>query len=63
MTTTRLEHSPQRDQAWGQHYAKRGLDAVTKRHFVPLSNEVRIAVYQMRRAMRYDASRFHQSNH
>ena len=58
MTMTRPQHSPQRDQAWGRHYARRGLDAITARSFPALSNHVRIALYQMRRAQQHDTSRF-----
>lgn len=50
--------SPKRDRAWGCHYARRGIAAVTNGYFTPLSNASRIALYQMRRAVVADASRY-----
>lgn len=58
MPTTRPQNTPARDAAWGRYYARHGLCAITARHFPALSNHVRIALYQMRRAQQFDTSRF-----
>ncbi|MGG6462752.1 hypothetical protein [Solilutibacter silvestris] len=54
----RLDHTPQRDRAWGRYYARNGADVITHKYFTQLSNAARLALYQVRRAGTADASRF-----
>lgn len=54
----RLDHTPQRDRAWGRYYARNGAYVITHYYFEQLSNAARIALYQMRRAGAADASRY-----
>ena len=54
----RLDQSPQRDRAWGRYYARSGAQIITHKYFEQMSNSVRLALYQMRRAGSLDASRY-----
>ncbi|MGG6461432.1 hypothetical protein [Solilutibacter silvestris] len=53
----RPQHSPQRDQAWGRYYARRGASVLAKHYFAPMSNHMRIAMYHLKRASVIDSSR------
>lgn len=54
----RLDHSPQRDRAWGRYYARNGAQVITSKYFEKLSNTARLALYHVRRAGAEDASRY-----
>lgn len=54
----RLDHTPQRDRAWGRYYARNGAHVITHRYFEQLSNTLRLALYQVRRADAAGASRY-----